>query len=88
MTLEESWSHVKTDVSIFKVFGSPVWELILNEQQKYMEKKIQPLIFVGYYKYIKTYMLFDHITNDVFFHRVVHFDEHFKHSPYPTLSIH
>jgi hypothetical protein len=46
------------------------------------------MIFVGYYKDMMAYMLFDIITNDAFFHRVVHFDEHFKHSLDPTLSIH
>jgi len=46
MTLEEAWSHVKPNVSTFKVFGSRAWTLILVEKCKAMEKKSQLLIFV------------------------------------------
>ena len=34
MTLEEAWTHVKPDVSTFKVFGSAAWTLIPNENHK------------------------------------------------------
>jgi hypothetical protein len=71
MTPEEAWSHVKPDVSTFRVFGSVAWALIPNEKCKAMEKKSQPLIFVGYCEDMKAYRLFDPITNDVLFHRVV-----------------
>lgn len=36
---------------------------------------------------MKAYRLFDLITKDVLFHRVVRFDEKFKHSSEPSLSI-
>jgi hypothetical protein len=82
MTPEEAWSHVKPDVSTFRVFGSPTWALIPDEKHKAMEKKSQPLIFVGYCEDMKAYRLFDPISKDVLFQRVVHFDEGFN----PTLS--
>ena len=86
MTPEESWSHVKPYVSTFRVFGSASWALIPNEKRKALEKKSQPLIFVGYCEDMKAYRLFDPITKDVLFHRVVHFDENFQHSSEPSLS--
>jgi hypothetical protein len=87
MTPEESCRHIKPYVSTFRVFDNVAWELIQNEKRKAMDKKVQPLIFVGYYEDMKAYRLFDPITNDVLFHRAICFDEHFKHSPDPTLSI-
>jgi len=86
MIPEEAWSHVKPDVPTFRVFGSVAWALIPNEKSKAMEKS-QPLIFVGSCEDMKAYRLFDPITNDVLFHRVVCFDEHFNHSSRPPLSI-
>ena len=80
MTLEESWSHFKLGVSTFKIFGSAAWALIPNEKHKALENKSQPLIFVGYCEDMKAYKLFDPITKDVLFHRVVRFDENFQHS--------
>ena len=79
MTLEEYWSHVKSDVYSFRVFGSVAWALIPNEKRKAMEKKSQPLIVFGYHEDLKAYRLFDHITNDVLFCKDVYFDEHLKH---------
>jgi hypothetical protein len=67
MTLEEAWTHVNPYVSTFRVFGSPTWALILDEKHKAMEKKRQPLIFVGYYEDMKSYRLFDHIYKDFLF---------------------
>lgn len=80
MTPEEDWSHVKPDVSTFKVFGSVARALIPNEKRKALEKKSQPLIFVGYCEDMKAYRLFDHVTKDVLFRRAVCFDENFQHS--------
>jgi hypothetical protein len=57
----------KPDVSAFILFGSPTWALIPVEKRKAMEKKSQPLIFVGYYEDIKAYRLFEPITKEVFF---------------------
>ena len=80
MTLEEAWSNVKPDVSTSRVFGSAAWAFIPNEKRNAMEKKSQPLFFVGYYEDMKAYRLFDHVTKDVLSHRAIHFDENFKHS--------
>ena len=67
MTLEEASNHVKHDVSTFKVFVSGAWELIPNEKRKAIDKKTQPLIFVGYCEDMKAYRLFDLTTKDVLF---------------------
>jgi hypothetical protein len=87
MTPEEAWSHVNPNVSSFRVFGIVVWELIPNEKCKDMENKSQPLVFFGYCEDMNSCRLFDPITNDVLFCRVVCFDEHFNHSSRPPLSI-
>lgn len=86
MTLEESWIHVKPDVSTFKVFGSAAWALIPNEKREALKKKSQPLIFVGYCEDMKENRLFDLVTKNVLFHRVVHFDANFQRSSEPSLS--
>lgn len=39
MTPEEAWSHVKPDVSLFKVFGSIAYAFVLDAQRKAMEHK-------------------------------------------------
>ena len=52
-----------------------------------MEKKGQPLIFVGYYQDMKAYMLFDLISIYALFKRVVYFDEHFNLIISPNLAI-
>jgi len=78
MTLEEAWRHVKPDVSTFRVFGSPSWALTPVEKCKDMDKKIQPLIFVGYFEDMKSYRLFDPISKEFFFQRDVCFNEGFK----------
>ena len=70
MTLDGAWSHLKPNVSTFSVFSSQTWPLILNEKRKSMEKKIQPLIFVGYYGDMKECRLFDPISKDVLFQRL------------------
>jgi len=85
-TLEEAWNHVKLDVSTFRVFGSPAWALIPGEKRKDMEKRSEPLIFVGYYEDMKAFRLFDPISKDVLFQRVVHFNEHFNPTSSPTPS--
>jgi hypothetical protein len=82
LTPKEFWSHVNSNLSTFCVFGSLVWDLILDEKRKFMEKKRQPLIFVGYCEDMKAYRLFDPISKDVLFRRDIYFDEHFN----PTSS--
>ena len=59
MTPDEAWTHVKLDLSSFRLFSSPTWALILDEKHKTMEKKCQPLILIGYYEDMKAYRLFD-----------------------------
>jgi hypothetical protein len=51
-----------------------------------MEKKSQPLIFVGYCEDMKAYRLFDPISKDVLFQRAIHFDECFNPTSSPTPS--
>ena len=77
ITPEEAWTHVKPDVSFFRVFCSLAWALIPSEEHKAMEKKSQPLIFVGYCEDMKEYRLFDPFSKDVLFRRDVIFDEDF-----------
>ena len=77
ITSEEAWTHVKPDVSFFRLFGSLAWDLTLGEKRKDMEKKSQPLIFVGYCEDMKAYMLFDPSSKYVLFRRDVIFDEDF-----------
>ena len=80
VTPKEAWSHVKHDVSTFRVFDSATWALIPNEKRKAMVEKSQPLFFVGYCEDMKAYRLFDLVTKDVLFHITVCFDENFKYS--------
>ena len=67
MTHEEDWSHVKPNVSSFKVFGSTTYAFVPNAQRKAMEWKSRPLIFVGYYEDVKAYRLFDPDSREVLF---------------------
>jgi hypothetical protein len=57
ITPEEAWSSIKQDVSHFRVFGSEAWAHILDEKHKYLERKSEKCIFVGYYKDVKGYRL-------------------------------
>ena len=86
MTPEEAWTHVDLDVSFFIVFGSLAWALIPGEKHKSMEKKSQPLIFIGHCEDMKAYRLFDPSSKDVLFIRDVIFDEDFTlvSSPSPS----
>lgn len=77
-------------MSTFRAFGSPTWALIPNEKHQAMEKKSQPLIFVGYCEDMKAYRLFDPISKEVFLRRAVCFDEGFNptSSPSPPSNCH
>ena len=86
MTLEKAWTHVKPNVSPFREFGSTAWDLILDEKHKAMEKKSQPLIFVGYCEDMKAYRLFDPSSKDVLFRRDAIFDEDFTPISSPSPS--
>ena len=77
MTLEEAWTHVKLDVSTFRIFGSEALTFILDAQRKAMERKSQPLIFVGQYEDVKAYRLFYSDSREVLFQQDVQFDEHY-----------
>ena len=74
-TPKEAWSHVKPDVSTFRVFGSTTYAFVPDAQRKAMERKSQPLIFVGYCENVKAYRLFDPDSREVLFRRDVQFDE-------------
>lgn len=84
ITPKEAWNHVNPDVSFFKVFGSLEWALIPGEKWKAMEKKSQPLIFVGYYEDMKAYRLFDPSSKYVLFKRDVIYDEEFTSVSSPS----
>jgi hypothetical protein len=47
ITLEETWTNIKPDVSHFCVFGSIAWTHILDEKRKAFQPKSENLIFVG-----------------------------------------
>ena len=68
--------------------STKLWALILDEKHKAMEKKSQPLVFVGYYKDIYAYKVCDPISKDFLFRRDAHFDEHFDLiiSPNPPID--
>ena len=55
MTPEDSWAYVKPNVSYLKVICSQASVLIPYENHNSMEKKSQPLFFVGYYEDMKAY---------------------------------
>ena len=86
MTPKEAWTHVKPDVSTFCIFGSEAWAFIPDAQRKAMERKSQPLIFVGYYEDVKVYKLFDSNSREVLFRRDVQFDEHYPLMEPPSLA--
>ena len=67
MTPEEVWSHVKPDVSSFYIFGSATWAFVANAQRREIERKSQPLIFVGYCEDVMAYRLFDPNSREVLF---------------------
>ena len=75
MTPEEAWSHIKPNVSSFRVFGSKTYAFLPDAQRKAMEQKSRPLIFVGYCKDVKAYRLFDLDSREVLFWQDVQFDE-------------
>ncbi|KAH9293831.1 hypothetical protein KI387_040970 [Taxus chinensis] len=66
-TPKEAWSGEKPDVSVFCVFGSKAFAVVLDDKCKSMEKKSQELIFVGHCKNVKAYRLLDPVTHDVSF---------------------
>ena len=55
ITLEEAWSSIKSDVSLFRVFGSEPLAHIPNEKHKALEPKSEKCIFVGYCEDVKIY---------------------------------
>jgi hypothetical protein len=77
ITLEESWTKIKPDVSHFRVFGSIAWAHIPDEKRKALKPKSEKCIFVGYSKDFKGYKLLQSHCNEIILRRDVKFDENF-----------
>ena len=75
ITLEETWSSIKPDVSHFRVFGSEAWDHILDGKHKDLEPKSEKCIFVGYSEDVKGYRLLQPKYKNVIIRRDVTFDE-------------
>ena len=54
-------------LSAFFVVKLEAWALIPNVQWKTMERRSQPIIFVGYCEDVKVYRLFDPYSIEVLF---------------------
>ena len=63
--MEKSWSKIKPIVIHFHVFGSEAWAQIPDEKQKALQPKSAKYIFVGYYEYVKDYVLLQPHSNDI-----------------------
>jgi hypothetical protein len=75
ITLEESWTKIKPDVSHFHVFGNITWAHIPYEKRKALHPKSEKCIFVGYSEDIKGYILLQPHCNEIIIIRYVKFDE-------------
>lgn len=73
MTSEEAWHGTNINVSFFRVFGSHIWAFISKNKKKALDRKGQPLIFVGYFEDIKDYYIVYFTTHDVFFIHMLSF---------------
>jgi hypothetical protein len=65
ITLEESWTKIKLDVSHFLVFGIIAWAHIPNEKRKALQPKSEKCIFVGYSKHVNGYRLLQPHCNEI-----------------------
>jgi hypothetical protein len=75
MTLKESWTKIKPDVSHFYVFGSIAWAHIPDEKRKALHPKSEKCIFFGYYEDVKGYIFLQPHFNETIIRRDVKFDE-------------
>jgi hypothetical protein len=75
ITLKESWTKIKPDVSHFCLFGSIARAHIPDEKRKALQPKSEKCIFVGYSEYVKGYRLLQPHCNDNIIRRDVKFDE-------------
>jgi hypothetical protein len=75
ITLEESWTKIKLDVSHFHVFGSIAWAHIADEKKKSLQPICEKFIFFGYSKDVKGYRLIQPHCNEIIIRRYVEFDE-------------
>jgi hypothetical protein len=75
ITLEESWTKIKPDVSHFHVFGSIAWAHIPYEKRKALQPKSEKCIFFGYFEDVKGYRLLQTHCNEIIIRRDVKFDE-------------
>jgi hypothetical protein len=76
ITLEESWTKLKPDVSHLCVFGSIAWAHIPDEKRKALQPKSEKCIFVGYFEDVKGYRILQPHCNEFFIRRDVKFDEY------------
>jgi hypothetical protein len=75
ITLEETLTKIKPDVSHFRVFGSIAWAHIPDEKRKTLQRKSEKCIFVGYSEDVKGYRLLQTHCNETIVRRDVKFDE-------------
>jgi hypothetical protein len=73
ITLEESQSEIKLDVSHLYVFGSEAWAHIPYEKRKSLQPKSEKFIFVRYFEYLKGYKPVQTHSNKIIINRYVKF---------------
>ena len=72
-TPNEAWTRIKPNVDHLRVFGCLAHVKIVLGNQKKLEDRSKPMIFIGYEKVIKVYRVYDpfigniHLTRDVIF---------------------
>jgi hypothetical protein len=75
ITLKEAWNKIKPDVSQLCVFDSITWAHIPDEKTKALQPKSLKCVFVGYFEYVKDYILLQPHCNEIIIIRDVKFDE-------------
>jgi hypothetical protein len=71
ITPEEYSTKIKPDVSQFRVFGNIAWAHIPNEKRKALQPKSEKCIFVGYFEYVKGYIILQPHCNEIIIRRVL-----------------
>lgn len=71
----ELWHGCKPDVSYFRVFGSPAFVHIPEEQRRKLDQKALKCILVGYCEASKAYRMWNPTTRKLIISRDVAFDE-------------
>ena len=75
MTLEEQFTHIKSDVSHLKVFGYTAYVHIPDELRTKLDLEAEKCIFIGYSLEQKGYHYYNPITCKIRVSRDVVFDE-------------